>query len=100
MFFPLVMLHMHDNALLTEFDGRRLLIYQVEGSIAPVAAFVDAQPLGWHDDLLRLDNGASIRNDLYITPDGQPGTLERPMQLLMRWYGFALTFPGCKVPIF
>jgi uncharacterized protein DUF3179 len=99
-FFPLVMLHMHDNALLTEFDGRRLLIYQVEGAIAPVAAYVDAHPLGWQDDVLRLENSASIRSDLYITPDGQSQSLERPMQLLMRWYGFALTFPGCEVPDF
>jgi hypothetical protein len=99
-FFPLVMMHMHDNALLTEFDGRRLLIYQVEGAIAPVAAYVDARPLGWNDDVLRLDNGASIRNDLYLTSDGQSQPLERPMQLLMRWYGFALTFPGCQVPSF
>ncbi|MEO8609976.1 MAG: DUF3179 domain-containing (seleno)protein [Chloroflexota bacterium] len=99
-FFPLVMMHMHDNALLTEFDGRRLLIYQVEGAIAPVAAYVDARPLGWQDDMLRLDNGTSIKDDTIRHADGSSQPLERPMQLLMRWYGFALTFPGCKVPDF
>jgi hypothetical protein len=94
------MLHMHDNALLTEFDGRRLLIYQVEGAIAPVAAYVDARPIGWNNDVLRLDNGASIKDDVYHAADGSTQPLQRPMQLLMRWYGFALTFPGCNVPAF
>ena len=99
-FFPLVMLHMYDNSLLTEYNGRRLLIYQVEGAIAPVAAFVDARPVGWQDDVLRLDNGAFIKDDMYHAADGSKQPLERPMQLLMRWYGFALTFPGCAVPSF
>ncbi|MBZ0290314.1 MAG: DUF3179 domain-containing protein [Anaerolineae bacterium] len=99
-FFPLVMLHMHDNALLTEFDGRRLLMYQVEGAIAPVAAYVDARPIGWQDEVLRLDNGALIKYDVLYAADGSTHALDRPMQLLMRWYGFALTFPGCDVPNF
>ena len=97
-FFPLVMLHMNDNAVITQFDGRRLLIYQSEGAIAPVAAYTDTGRAVWQQDVLRLDGGASIHNDQYVTADGQAAPLERPMQLLMRWYGFALTFPGCAVP--
>ncbi len=99
-YFPLLMLHMNENAVITEFNGRKLLIYQTEGAIAPVAAYVETQRAVWMQDVLRLDGGASIHNDLYITADGQSQPLERPMQLLMRWYGFALTFPGCHVPNF
>jgi len=99
-FFPLVMLHTHDNAMVTEFEGWRLLIYQLEGAIAPVAAYVETERATWQQDVLRLDNGAYIHNDLYFTPDGQSHPLDRPVQLLMRWYGFALTFPGCRVPEF
>jgi hypothetical protein len=99
-YFPLLMLHMNENAVITEFNGRKLLIYQEEDTIAPVAAYVDTQRAVWMQDVLRLDGGASIHNDLYVTADGQTQALERPMQLLMRWYGFALTFPGCHVPNF
>jgi hypothetical protein len=98
MFFPLVMLHMHNNSLITTFDSRPLLIYQTPEAIAPVAAFIEAEQLWWEDDVLRLNGGASIRNDQYVMADGTVCPLERPNQLLMRWYGFALTFPGCRLP--
>jgi len=97
-FYPLVMLHMHNNALLTEFEGRRLLIYNLPDAIAPVAVYADAKRVTWHEDVLHLDSGATIKNHLYYTPDGQAQPLEKPSQLLMRWYGFALTFPGCALP--
>ena len=94
-FFPLEMLYANDSIFMTEFEGRRMLIYQLPEAIAPVAAYVDAKRAYWERDVLRLDGGAYIQNDQYFTSDGQSKALERPMQLLMRWYGFALTFPGC-----
>src|SRR5262249_47199115 len=57
-FFPLELLYRCDSALFTEFDGRRLLIYQMPDAIAPVAVYVDAQSAYWDRDVLRLDNGA------------------------------------------
>ncbi|MBZ0281165.1 MAG: DUF3179 domain-containing protein [Anaerolineae bacterium] len=96
-FFPLTMLHLQDNMLLTELDDRPLLIYHAPEAIAPVAAYVMAKRGYWEGEILRLDGGAYIQNDLYHTADGQVKPLECPMQLLMRWYGFALTFPGCRV---
>jgi uncharacterized protein DUF3179 len=97
-FFPLTMLYAADSVLMTEFDGRLLLIYQTPGAIAPVAAYLDVRHPTWEREVLRLDAGASIQNDVYITSDGQSQPLDRPLQLLMRWYGFALTFPGCSLP--
>jgi hypothetical protein len=97
-FFPLVMLHTHDNALITEFEGRSLLIYQTPEAIAPVAIYVSTRRAMWEGEVLRLDQGAFIKDDLYFSADGQSHLVERPTQLLMRWYGFALTFPGCHVP--
>jgi hypothetical protein len=97
-FFPLTLLYTANNTLITEFDNRSLLIYQFPDAIAPVAAYVDTREARWSGDRLLLDDGAYIQHDLYFNADGQPHPLERPRQLLMRWYGFALTFPGCKVP--
>src|SRR5262249_33087792 len=96
-FFPLVLINTYDNALITEFAGRPLLIYQTPEAISPVAAFVETQHTSWEGSLLRLDHSASIHDDMYYTPDKQAQPLECPRQLLMRWYGFALTFPGCAV---
>jgi hypothetical protein len=98
-FFPLVAMHENDNVLLTEFCGRRVLIYQMPDAIAPVAAYLEAKRAKWEGDVLRLDGGTFIHNDLYHAPDKEPQPLERPTQLLMRWYGFALTFPGCSLPL-
>ena len=97
-FFPLTLLHQHNNALMTEFDGRQMLIYQTPDALSPIAVFKDSQQARWAGGVLRLDNGAYIQNDGYHTGDRQSQPLERPMQLLMRWYGFALTFPGCRLP--
>ncbi len=96
-FFPLVLLHAQDSAYLAQVDGRTLLIYHQPEAIAPVAAYVDARRAWWEREVLRLDGGRYIQDDLLYTVDGRTQPLERPMQLLMRWYGFALTFPGCRV---
>ncbi len=99
-FFPLAMLYAADQVVITAFDGRTLLIYQEQGAVAPVAAYVETRRAVWEGEILRLDKGAYIQNDTLFSGDGQPQPLERPMQLLMRWYGFALTFPGCDLPNF
>jgi hypothetical protein len=97
-FFPLTLLHQHNNALMTEFDGRQMLIYQTPEAISPVAVYTNSKQARWAGDVLRLDNGTYIQNDMYYTAERQSRPLERPTQLLMRWYGFALTFPGCNLP--
>jgi hypothetical protein len=97
-FYPATTVFAQNNVVLTELDGRQLLIYQGPESVAPVAVFTEGLTRAhWQDDVLRLSNGGAIRNDQYINAAGKVATLERPMQLLMRWYGFALTFPGCAI---
>lgn len=97
-FFPMILLHSKNNAVVTEFEGRQLLIYQTPDAIAPVAAYLNTKQAKWRGEVLRLDNGAYIQDETYFSPDGYSQPLERPRQLLMRWYGFALTFPGCSLP--
>lgn len=96
-FIPLMLVHQHDNALLTRFNGRTLLVYQTPDAVAPVAAYVETTQATWQGDQLRLDNGVIIQDDRLYDADGQPHALDCPRQLLMRWYGFALTFPGCAL---
>lgn len=97
-FFPLMMLYANENVLQTEFDGRKVLIYHPPEAVSPTAVYMDTRRAVWEGETLRLDKGAYIQNDQYFDGEGKPQTLERPMQLLMRWYGFAMTFPGCALP--
>lgn len=97
MFVPLVMLHTRNNLVMTTFGGRRLLIYLAPDAIAPTAIFVESQKARWVGDSIQLDGGAHIRNDVYHAADGTIQTPERPTQLLMRWFGFALTFPNSAI---
>jgi predicted heme/steroid binding protein len=96
MFFPLTAMHMNNNVLMTQFHGRQLLVYQHPEAIAPTAVYVETKEAYWAGDVLHLDQGATIRDGVYQPIEGVM-PLERPTQLLMRWYGFALTFPGCRV---
>ncbi len=99
-FFPLTTLYANEQVLISRFDNRPLLIYQEPDAIAPVAIYVETQRATWEGEILRLDKGLYIQNDMLFGAGGQPQPIERPMQLLMRWYGFALTFPGCNLPDF
>jgi hypothetical protein len=97
LFVPLTALFMRENVIATTFAGRDLLIYQHPDALSPVAVYLKSHRKQWEGDTLRLDSGASIRHDQYFTAEGKPQPLERPNQLLMRWYGFAATFRGCDV---
>lgn len=99
-FFPLAVLYAHDRVLITEFGERPLLVYQQPDAVAPAAAYIETRRAVWAGEALRLDKDMYIQNDTLFGAGEQPQSLQRPMQLLMRWYGFALTFPGCSLPSF
>lgn len=97
-YYQLRLIYANNNLLVTKFEGRALLIYQAPDSLSPIAVYLDGVTGGeWHGNTLRLDNGGSIRDDQYTNPQGEIRVLDRPMQLLMHWYGFALTFQGCEI---
>lgn len=97
LFVPLSTLHMRDNVVMTTFSGRELLVYLTMDAVSPVALYVRSQTARWEGDALRLDDGIHIRSDRLVAPDGQTRYAERPNQLLMRWFGFAMTFPRCDI---
>jgi hypothetical protein len=59
--------------------------------------FVDATSVTRDGQVLRLDRGAKVRAGILIDANGRRARAERPQQMFTRWYGFALTFPGCEV---
>lgn len=49
------------------------------------------------DNEVHLDNGAIVRDGVLFDRGGKRAATERPDQVFTRWYGFALTFPGCEI---
>lgn len=96
-FFPIHELGNRDNAVLTRFNGRTLLVYRTPEAMSPVAVYVDTTTASWSRDTLMMDNGLRITNDIVYTADGNAAAVQRPMQLVMRWYGAAATFSGCDI---
>ena len=96
-YYPMGMLRQKGNAFIAEFDDRRLLIFIQPESATPAALFVDATSVTWSQEEVRLDTGVVVRAGLLVDQNDRPLPLERPQQMFTRWYGFALTFPGCEV---
>ncbi len=96
-FYPLIMLYDHNNAWFSTFNGQRTLVYQAPEAVSPVAVYTNADSARWEGDTLRFSDGTHLKDDALYSADGEKLTLTRPSQLLMRWYGFALTFPGTDV---
>ncbi|MFQ5703655.1 MAG: DUF3179 domain-containing (seleno)protein [Gemmatimonadales bacterium] len=87
----------HDNMVLDEFQGRRLLVYREPTSHVLVAQFTDATTAEWRDDELHLNTGEVIRKGVLFGAGGEKREVDYPQQVFTRWYGFALTFPGAEV---
>ena len=62
-----------------------------------MAVFVNATSVTWSQDEVRLDTGATVSAGVIQAADGTVRAGEQPLQMFTRWYGFALTFPGCQV---
>jgi hypothetical protein len=63
----------------------------------PAALFVNASSATMQGNGIRLDSGAIMRDGVLFNRSGKRELMERPQQVFTRWYGFALTFPGCEV---
>jgi hypothetical protein len=59
--------------------------------------FVNASSAKLEDNEVRLDNGAAVRDGVLFERGGKRAAAERPQQVFTRWYGFALTYPGCEI---
>ncbi len=96
-FYPVQALGDRDNILVTPFNGQTLLVYRTPDAMSPTAVYVDAKTASWNRDSIVLDTGLTLTDEGWQDADGQPQTVARPMQLLMRWYGAAATFTDCDV---
>lgn len=95
-FYPFKTINMLDNILFDEIDGERLLVYVDPETFTPSALFTDATSATWRGETLMLNNGQMIK-DGSLVARGDVLPTKRPLQLFQRWYGFSITFSGCKI---
>jgi hypothetical protein len=96
-YYPMELLKQHGDALIDQIDGRNVLVYVEPETATPDAMFVTAKAAKMDGKDVRLDNGTIVHMGMLLTSDNKPRTVERPSQIFTRWYGFALTFPGCEI---
>ena len=96
-YYPMELLHARGDALVDRIDGQNLLVYVEPESATPAAMFVAAQSATVDGNDVRLDDGTIVRSGRLLGRDGKAQKIERPLQIFTRWYGFALTFPGCEI---
>lgn len=96
-YYPMERIRERGAAFVDQVDGRSVLIYIDRVSATPGALFVSAKSATFEGTDVRLDNGGIVRSGVLLDRAGQPRPVERPQQIFTRWYGFAMTFPGCEV---
>lgn len=96
-YYPMERIREHGGAFIAQLDGRKGLIFVNSDTNTPAALFVNASTAKMQDGEVRLDNGAVVRDGALFDRGGKRLAMERPQQVFSRWYGFALTFPGCEI---
>jgi hypothetical protein len=96
-YYPMEEIVTHDNVVLDEFEGRRLLVFFQPGARALSALYVETTAASWDGDVLRLDGGTFVRDGVLYDERGNRREMERALQLFTRWYGYALTFPDTEI---
>lgn len=86
-----------DGAILDDFRGRTVLVYNDPAAFSPLAQYADVERVWWDGKVLRMSNGHSIEDGVTFAADGSRVDVERPLQVFTRWYGFSLTFPDTEL---
>lgn len=96
-YYPLQRIRERGRAFMDQLDGQKVLIYIDPETNNPSALFVNASSAEIQDNEIRLDNRSVVRSGVLFDRGGKRQTAGHPQQVFTRWYGFALTFPGCEV---
>jgi hypothetical protein len=96
-YYPRDLIQQRGDALIDDVDGRHVLVYIDPDTSTPAALFVSANRATVHGSTIRLDTGQTLRAGVLLDRSGRRITVERPLQVFTRWYGFALTFPGTAI---
>jgi hypothetical protein len=96
-YYPVSMIRDRGKAFIDRIDGKGTLIYIDPETNNPAALFVNAKRAKIAGGEVHLDSGSVVRWGALMDRSGKPQNADHPQQMFTRWYGFALTFPGCEV---
>ncbi len=96
-YYPKKVIRDNGGLLVDEFEARRILVYLDPDSDIPAAIFIQDASARREGDAIVLAGGGVVRDGVLRDKDGNQLFTPRPMQLVSRWFGFALTFPGCRI---
>lgn len=96
-YYPVAVIRDRGRAFIDSVDGKRTLIYIDPETNNPAALFVNAKTAKMQGPEIHLDNRSVVRSGVLMDRSGKPQDPDRPQQMFTRWYGFALTFPGCEI---
>ena len=96
-YYPVTRIREQGRAFVDRLDGRTLLIYIDPDTNNPVAIYVKAAGAKMQDNDVVLDDGSVVRAGLLLDRGGKRQSVERPLQMFTRWYGWSLTFPGGEI---
>jgi len=85
------------KAVIDTFEGRRVLVYLDPAAYALSALYVEGDTPQWDGDVLRLSDGTYVEGGVVYGASGSKTTVNRPLQVFTRWYGFSLTFPDTEI---
>ena len=96
-YYPMETISANSDYVFDDFDGRTVLVYMDPTGYALAALYTRATGAEWKGKELILNSGEIIRGGALYGPNGERAKEERPMQMLTRWYGYALTFPETEI---
>jgi hypothetical protein len=96
-YYPVAAIRARGRAFIDHIDGKSALIYIDPETSNPAAMFVDANTAKMEGADIRLDDHWVVRSGVLMDRSAKPRDADRPQQMFTRWYGFALTFPGCEI---
>ena len=85
------------NFVIGKFDSAFITVRHMAIGARDTALCVNAGGAKAVGKEIRLDTGDVVRSGVLMDPRGRRRNVDSPQQLFTRWYGFALTFPGCDV---
>jgi hypothetical protein len=96
-YYPMERIRDRGRAFVDQLDGRKVLIYIDPETNTPAVLLINASSAKIQDSEVHLNNGMIVRNGVLFDSGGKRAKADRPQQVFTRWYGFALTFPGCEI---
>ncbi len=97
-FYPSKVIKENGNYLIDKLNDKELFIYISPTTFTPAALYLkETDKVSFNEGKLIFSNGNYISGGNLYSSEGINMDTDQPNQIFLRWYGFVLTFPNCKI---